>query len=480
MMLAIILIFIPILFAVFTFLSGKKYAPYLSLFSSIISLFYFLLLMSTYDIEGKQLSFNTQVEWISSIRAYLHFGLDAASVLPLFLTQLVICLSILATLVKGNDRSAGYYGLILLAQAGFNGFFSAQNPISFYIFFEAALIPVYFLVLRFGGPERKKAVFKFFLYTVFGGLLMLAAILFIQFHMQGYLSLSSWADFYKNKMALDYQYWLLAAFFIAFGIKSPIFPFHTWQADLYAQADRPSLMIIAAVMSKMGIFGLIRFDFFFVEAIYKWQNYLIALCLIGVVYGALIAWRQKDIIRLLAYSSLSHMGLIAAGVLTMANLGIQGGLFGILAHGLAATGLFFAADVVIRRTNDPSIDSVSGIARVNPRFAVYFFIVLLSSIGLPLTCGFIGEFYLLWSITEFKPFYGAFAALSIILGAVYMFRLYQKSMFGPVSNTGSGFGKLSLSEDYVFIVISILIIVIGFFPVSWVGIGQYAFGFMNN
>ncbi|MBK9107105.1 MAG: NADH-quinone oxidoreductase subunit M [Saprospiraceae bacterium] len=479
MMLAAILIFIPLIFAIITFFSGKKIAPYIALLSSIISLFYFLVLMSAYDIVGKQLSFNSYIEWIIPLRAYLHFGLDAAAVLPLFLTQLIICLSVLATLVKGNDRDASYYGLIGLAHAGFNGFFSAQNPISFYIFFEAALIPIYFIVLRYGGIDRKKAVFKFFLYTVFGGLLMLAAILFIQFHMKSYLSLISWQDFYKNKMAIEYQYWLFAAFFIAFAIKSPIFPFHTWQADLYSQSDRPSLMIIAAVMSKMGIFGLIRFDFFFVEAIYKWQYFLIALCLVGVVYGALIAWRQKDMIRLLAYSSLSHMGLIAAGVLTMANLGVQGGLFAILSHGLAAAGLFFAADVIIRKTNDNSVDAVSGIAKVNPRFATYFFIILLSSIGLPLTCGFIGEFYLLWAITEFKPYYGAFGALTLIFGAVYMLRLYQKSMFGKVSSTASGFGKLSLSEDYVFIVIGILIIVIGFFPVNWIGIGQYAFRIMN-
>lgn len=166
--------------------------------------------------------------------------------------------------------------------------------------------------------------------------------------------------------------------FIAFAIKAPLFPFHTWQADLYSQADRPTLMILAALLSKMGIYGFVRFNFFFIQVVYDWFNYIALLCVIGVVYGAIIAWRQKDIIRLIAYSSLSHIGLMAAGTMTLTNIGMQGAMFAMLAHGLAVAGLIFVADVMIRRTNEHSVDSFSGIARNNPRFAVYFFIILLS------------------------------------------------------------------------------------------------------
>ena len=478
-MLGIYLIVIPLVFSVIAFFSSRRVAPFIALISSITSLFYFLLLLGSYQVVEHYLSFNTSFPWILALRAHLHFGLDAAAVLPLFMTQLVICLSVLATLLKGNERDGKYYGLIGLAHAGFNGFFMAQNPVSFYVFFEAALIPVYFLVLQFGGPERRKAVFKFFLYTVFGGLLMLAAVLFLQFNMHSYLSLQTWEDFYKNRIAVPYQLWLFAAFFIAFAIKSPIFPFHTWQAELYSQSDRPSLMIIAAIMSKMGVFGFVRFNFVFIESVFRVYYYLIPLCLVGVVYAALIAWRQKDMVRLLAYSSMSHMGLIAAGILTSTNLGIQGGLFSMLAHGLVAAGLFFALDVMERRTGQASLDKFSGLARINPRFAAYFFILVLSAIGLPLTCGFIGEFYLLWAITEYEPYFGLLGGLTLIIGAAYMLRFYQKSMFGPVTGNTSGFGSLGLSEDYIFIVLAILILVLGFFPASWIGFGQYVFEFMN-
>lgn len=479
MYLAALLIAIPLASALLSFFAGKRIAPYLSLASGVVSLFYFLLLMGSYDVVKNYLSYNTSLAWIPEMRIFFHVGFDAAAVLPLLLTQLIVTLSTLATFVSGNDRNAAYYGLIGLTHAGLNGFFMAQNPVTFYLFFEATLIPVYFLVLQYGGPERRKAVFKFFLYTVFGGLLMLAAIVFLQFHMREHLSLAAWDDFYKNKLDLKYQYWLFAAFFIAFAIKTPLFPFHTWQADLYAQSDRPSLMIIAAVMSKMGVFGLIRFDFFFVEAIYRWQYFLIPLCLIGVVYGALVAWRQNDMIRLLAYSSFSHLGLIAAGILTMANLGIQGGLFAMLAHGLAAAGLFFVADVLIRRTGTTQLDGMSGIARLQPRLSAYFFVIVLSAVGLPLTCGFVGEFYLLWCLAEYKPYLAVFGGLTLILGAAYLLRFYQKTMFGqtPVHITFRG---LSLSEDYVLIVIGLLVIVLGFFPIHWVGLGQYAFRFMNH
>lgn len=479
MQLAILLLLIPLAFSLLAFVVGKKWAPVVSIASGILSIFYFLILLSTYNVKEQYLAFNSSFVWIDSMRAHIHLGLDAASVLPLLLTQLIVCLSTLATFVTGNDRSGSYYGLIGLAHAGLNGFFMAQNPITFYIFFELALIPVYFLVLNFGGSDRRAAVFKFFLYTVFGGLLMLAAILFLQFHMHDHLDLDSWKDFYENKLTSVYQGWLFIAFFIAFAIKSPLFPFHTWQVDLYSQADKPGLMIIAAVMSKMGIFGFIRFDFLFLATLFEWFYYLIPLCLIGVLYGAFIAWRHTDMTKILTYSSLSHMGLMAAGVLTLTNKGVQGGLFAILAHGLAAAGLFYAVDVIQRNTKARSIHDISGIARNNPRFAVYVFVLLLSAVGLPLTCGFIGEFYLIWAVAEFRLYWGFVAALTIVFGAIYMFRFYQNIMFGEVSDNAKSFTRLSLSEDYVFIVLIVLIVALGFFPANWIGLGQYAFEYMN-
>ncbi|MGB5024538.1 MAG: NADH-quinone oxidoreductase subunit M [Saprospiraceae bacterium] len=474
-----VLILIPFIFSLLSFVSGKKWSSIIALISSVGSLFYFLLLLSAYNVKTNYVAFGFYYDWIPSIRASLSFGMDAANLLVLMLTQIVVCLAVLATMVKGNDRTASYYGLIGLTHTFLNAFFSAQNPMTFLIFFEATLIPVYFLILNFGGPKRKQAVFKFFIYTVFGGLLMLLAILFYQSNMFPQLRLDSWADFYQYKLSLKYQYWLFAAFFIAFAIKAPLFPFHTWQADLYSQADRPTLMILAALLSKMGIYGFVRFNFFFIQVVYDWFNFITLLCVIGVVYGALVAWRQKDIIRLIAYSSLSHIGLMAAGTMTLTNIGMQGAMFAMLAHGLAVAGLIFVADVMIRRTNEHSVDSFSGIARNNPRFAVYFFIILLSAVGLPLTCGFIGEFYLIWALVEFKFYIGLVAALTLIFGAAYMLRWYQKTMFGIPSSNIIGFQKLSLSEDYIFLILVMLILILGLFPADWIGFGQFAYKYMN-
>ncbi len=469
---AIYLIIIPLLFAFIAFLSSKRWAQVAALASGIVSMFYFLLLLGGYNATV-EFTRGLELAWIPGTTAHFHVALDSACIMPIVLTQLLIIIAVLATFYKGETRHSSYYGLMLLTQAALNGFFTAQNPITFFVFFEAALIPIYFMVLRWGGVNRREAVFKFFIYTVTGGLLMLAAILYY-YHIVGINELNRWSDLYVALTDPAQQSWLLLAFFIAFAIKAPIFPFHTWQAPLYCEADKPTVMIIAGALSKMGVFGLLRFVFAFPSAMEKWSPLLIGLCIAGIVYGALIAWRQNHMSRLLAYSSLSHMGLIAAGILTMTNKGIQGGLFQMLVHGLGSAGLFFIADNLYRRSGTENIQHIEGIAHKQPRFAVYFFILMLSSVGFPLTSGFIGEFYLLWSLTEYHVVAGAVALLTVILGAVYMLRFYQKTMFGRKDDEQSKEFKLSIHEDYIYLLLVAIVIALGLFPGTWLGIGQYA------
>jgi NADH-quinone oxidoreductase subunit M len=468
----LLLILFPLISAVLVFFAGRKSAGKIALTASVLSLFIFLYQMSSYH-PHKGVTGSFMFNWIPGINAEFHMGLDSQSLILMLLTSLVVPIGITASLPKAEEKGATYYGLMLIGLSALLGFFAAQNAITFYVFFEAALIPFYLIVLMHGGPERKKAVFKFFIYTVFGSLLMLGAIIYF-YSLIGINKAGDWSTIYLIDLPLDAQMWILGGLFVAFAIKSPLFPFHTWQADLYAQADRPTVILIAAILSKMGVFGMLRFYNVVPEAIDSMRYALICLCLIGVIYGALVAWRQSEMTRIVAYSSLSHMGMIAAALFSGTVSGLEGSLFQMFTHGILAAGLFFVIDVLMQRSNNPSIYGYTGLAKSQPRLAVYFFVIVLASVGLPLTNGFIGELYMLWGITEYNLWLGAIAGVSIILGAVYMLRFFQKSMMGESLQENSSFAPLKIQEDYIFIVMMFIILSFGFFPKTWLELSEYA------
>ncbi|MEP7195981.1 MAG: NADH-quinone oxidoreductase subunit M [Saprospiraceae bacterium] len=466
------LILFPLFFALLIAFLNKKYAAGIALTGSGLSLFYFLYLLSGFKNSLKVLN-EFSIPWIPGIEAELHFGLDSLSIFMLLLTCLVFPIGILASMKYEEHRSKSYYILLLIGLTALLGFFSAQNDITFYVFFELALIPFYFIILMYGGSNRKKAVFKFLMFTVFGSFLMLAAIIY--FHsLTGINKTSDWAMLYDMEISLSAQTWILAGIFIAFAIKSPLFPFHTWQADLYSEGDRPTIIIIAAVLSKMGLFGLLRFFNVVDDAILHYQMPLIILCLIGIIYAALVAWRQSSMSRLLAYSSLSHMGMIAAGILTASISGLQGSIFQMLSHGIVAAGLFFIVDLIMFRTNNSSIYGSAGIASTQPKLATYFFLLCLASVGLPLTSGFIGEFDILLGLANTNIYLSAIAGLSLIFGAIYTLRFYQKSMFGEMIESNNEWAPITLNEDYVLIILVILVLAFGFFPSSWLDLADQA------
>ena len=323
------------------------------------------------------------------------------------------------------------------------------------------------------GAQRRQAVFKFFVYTVFGSFLMLGSIIYLH-SLAGQNPTNDWSMLYDMEFSVKAQTWMLAGLFVAFAIKSPLFPFHTWQSDLYTEGDRPTIIIIAAVLSKMGVFGILRFFNVVNEAIAQYQVPLIVLCIVGVLYGALVAWRQNEVTRIMAYSSLSHMGMIAAGIFTATVPGLKGGVFQMLSHGLIAAGMFFVADSMISRTMDNSIDATTGMARSHPNLAVYFFVLCLASVGLPLTSGFIGEFNILQGLSQIRLVIAALAGVSVILGALYTFRMYQRMMFGTPNSITSALPSLKMNEDYVLIVLMILVLVLGFYPDTWLDLADQA------
>ncbi|NOT36306.1 MAG: NADH-quinone oxidoreductase subunit M [Saprospiraceae bacterium] len=466
------LILLPLVFGLLISLLNKKWSSGIALAGAGSTLFFFIFFLSQFD-SSKKIENEFSMPWIPGINVDLHFGLDSLGLFMILLSTLVVPVGILASIKYSNYRRKSYYVLMMTGLSALIGFFSAQNDLTFYVFFELALLPFYFMVLMYGGADRNRALFKFFIYTVFGSFLMLAAIIYLR-SLATIGIPSDWSMLYDIELSLKSQTWILAGLFIAFAIKSPLFPFHTWQADLYSEGDRPAIIIIAAVLSKMGVFGLLRFFNVVEDAIHQYQTPLIVLCIIGILYAALIAWRQSSMTRLLAYSSLSHMGMIAAGIFTASLSGLQGSLFQMLSHGLVAAGLFMVVDSIMFRTNSSSIYGSSGIASSQPRLATYFFVLCLGAVGLPLTSGFIGEFDILLGLTGVKLIFALLAGLSIILGAIYTFRFYQKSMFGEANSTNSNWSPITLNEEYALIILSILVIALGFFPASWLDLADQA------
>ena len=422
--------------------------------------------------------FGFDYAWIGALGIRFSAGIDGISVLLVLLTGLLVPLIILSTFNRNYPRPATFYPLMLFMQAALMGVFTARDGFLFYLFFEAALIPIYFLAAMWGGANRIPVTFKFFVYTIFGSLFMLVALVYLYYQTPptGLVTHSSAiVDFYKLKLTPGAQSWVFWAFFIAFAIKMPVFPFHTWQPDTYVESPTPATMLLAGIMLKMGVYGLIRFILPIVPlGVETWGQTVIILSVIGIVYGAIIAIRQRDMKRLIAYSSFSHVGLMAAGVFSLTETGMQGALIQMLAHGINVVGMFFVADVIFSRTNTNQLDQLGGITRTTPKLTVYFMIMLLGSVALPLTNGFIGEFLLLHGVFTYNHYVGLAAGFTIIFGAVYMLLMFQKSMFGPTSPRTATFADLTLSESLVFVPLVIMVFWMGVYPATFMRVTEPA------
>ena len=465
-MLTVLLILFPFISALIVFFTKGRLARNLALtfsvFEFIIALVAFVLF--THNPNLSTLCFNHT--WVQSLGISFSVSINGLSLLMILLTTFLVPLIILSSFNNLQELSSKFYGLILLMQMALVGVFAANDGFLFYVFWELALIPIYFICMLWGGENRAKITFKFFIYTLFGSLFMLVGLIYLYNH-SGINGLKSWAiqDLYQagRTLNLDQQsavFWLI---FIAFAIKMPIFPFHTWQPNTYVNAPTQGTMLLAGIMLKMGTFGVIKWLLPIVPlALDKWGSTAIALSVIGIVYASCIAIAQKDFKRLIAYSSIAHVGLISAGILSASQQGVQGAIMQMLAHGVNVVGLFFIADILLRHTGTNEINKLGGIRNINPNFAVLFLIILLGSVALPLTNGFVGEFLLINGVYQFSPIAAAFAGLTVILGAVYMLRSYQQIMLGE--NKDSNFGALASSEKLILVIICIVIIGLGVYP----------------
>jgi NADH-quinone oxidoreductase subunit M len=384
--------------------------------------------------------FVTNLSWIPSLGgghgpgAQFTLGIDGLSLLMVILTTVLGAIAILSSWSAIKKREKEYYILLLLLQTGMLGVFMSLDFVLFYVFWEVMLVPMYFLIGVWGSERRLYAAIKFFLYTLAGSVLMLLAILAIYYY-RGTFDIR---EILLHPFTAQYgwlQKWLFWGFFFAFAIKVPMFPFHTWLPDAHTEAPTAGSVILAGVLLKMGTYGFLRFSVpMFPDATVKYRWIIIVLSLIGIVYGALVCMMQKDMKRLIAYSSVSHMGFCTLGIFALTPLGLSGSIIQQVNHGISTGALFLIVGVLYERRHTRLISEFGGLSTPMPNFAAVYLIVTLSSLGMPLLNGFIGEFTILRGVFEVSWQWAAWGVLGVILGAAYLLWLYQRVMFGNVTN----------------------------------------------
>lgn len=459
--LLLLLIFLPLLGAVVTAFAGNA-AKHLALVFAIASLALTGILVCNFTPDATT-QFVVNYPWIQDLGIQFHAGIDGISMITVILTNVLIPIIILAAYQHDYKKPASFFALILFMQSGLLVVFTALDAFLFYIGWEAALIPVYFICAIWGGKNRIKVNMKFFVYTIAGSLFMLLGIIYL--YLQNPAHNFDIHAFYNLNLDAVQQGWIFWAFFLAFAIKMPVFPFHTWQPDTYTEAPAPGTMLLSGIMLKMGIYGVIRWLLPVApEGVQQWGNVAIILSIIGVVYASLIAFTQKDAKRLVAYSSIGHVGLISAGIFALNTQGMQGAMIQMLSHGINVVGLFFVLDIISSRVKTNKIAELGGIAKQAPQLAIVFLIIVLGTVALPGTNGFVGELLLLLGVYQYHVWAGAIAGLTIIFGAVYMLRMYQGVMLGKTNDLTIGFTDIKGSEKVVLYIICALIIVLGVYP----------------
>lgn len=458
------LLFLPLLAALvlFFFVKGNT-ARTIALGVSLVELGLTLFYLLTHPADGAFHNI-TDLNWIANAGIHFKIGFDGITMLMVLLTNLLMPIIIYSTFNRQFDRPSFFYGLVLMMQTALIGVFTALDGFLFYVFWELALLPIYFICALWGGENRARITLKFFIYTFTGSLFMLLSLIYV--YLQTPIPHSfDLQSLYAVQLSPEAAFWVLMGFFFAFAIKMPVFPFHTWQPDTYTVAPMGGTMLLSGIMLKMGVYGMIRWMLPIApEGWSSASGLFIGLSVISIVYASIIALRQQDFKRLIAYSSIAHVGLISAGTLAFNTQGLQGSLMQMLNHGINVIALFFICDLIEQRTNTRDLDRLGGIARVAPQFAVLFMIVLLGNVAVPLTNGFVGEFLLLSGVYAYSPIWSAFAGLTIIFCAVYMLRVYQLAMFGTISPLAIGFADLSRRELVILGVLCTLILLIGVYP----------------
>lgn len=470
------LLLLPLVGSGLVFAWKNNSSKYLALGIALVQMLLTFYMLSDFNFGptvDSKLQYEITYPWSQFIKSTLHFGVDGMSMLLLLLTNILAPIIILSSFNENVNYRNTFYGLILLMQFGLVGVFTSLDGLLFYIFWEVTLIPIWFIA-GLWGQENKRFEFttKFFVYTFVGSLFMLAGLIYVYNHSASF-ALTDLYNAQLNETQQTVVFWFI---FFAFAVKLPVFPFHTWQPDTYTYSPTQGSMLLSGIMLKMAVYGVMRYLLPITPLPIAGISgqIVIILAIVGIVHGALIAIIQTDMKRIIAYSSFSHVGLMVAGIFASAVVtlrgtfnveGAEGALVQTFAHGINVVGLFYCCDILYKRFKSRDIRQMGGLAKVAPKFAVLFLIIILGSMGVPLTNGFIGEFILLKSVYDFNGTAAVIAGLTVILCAVYLLRFYGKAMFGEGDEAVLSTAKdLSGVEFSVLASLAVFVILLGIFP----------------
>ena len=460
------IIFLPLLGALFIFLfrnekDNNKSAIYVSLFTSLANLVLVLLLWNLFDKNLSGFQFVEEKNWISGLIKF-KLGIDGISILFIILTAFITPICIISCINSVKERTKEFLIAILILETFMIGVFCSLDLVIFYLFFEAGLIPMFLIIGVWGGSRRVYSAFKFFLYTLLGSVLMLAAIIAIYW----LVGTTDVVEIYKIRIPEEYQYLLWLAFFSSFAVKMPMWPVHTWLPDAHVEAPTAGSVILAAILLKMGGYGFLRFSIgmfpvaseYFVPLIYF-------LSIIAIIYTSLVALMQEDMKKLIAYSSVAHMGFVTLGIFTLTKQGIDGGIFQMISHGLISAALFLSVGVLYDRTHSRLINSYGGVVNYIPKYSLVFMIFALAALGLPGTTGFLGEFLILVGVFQKNYLVALLATTGVVLAATYMLWLSKRVIFGETKNSEiKSLKDINFLEGITLFVLAAAIIIFGFYP----------------